>query len=120
MFSRVLSALVSLYRTTRSGELTRRYISSGSQRRTTGIRRCEIAGLRLGNIDRDLRLLVVHRKGKKWQQVPISREGFKPLHEYLTKYRPYLAEIAGKTRARKEDFVFLTKDGEPLSTVGVK
>ena len=59
----------------------------------TGIRLKELVGLRLCDVDRDQRLLLVHRKGNKWQQVPISWEGFKPLHEYLIKHRPYLASM---------------------------
>ncbi len=82
----------------------------------TGIRRQELAGLRLCDVDREMRLLVVHRKGNKWQQVPISMDGFRPLHEYLTKHRPYLARLGGKTLARKEDAVFLCDDGRPLTT----
>ena len=75
--------------------------------------------MRLCDIDRDLRTLVVHRKGNKWQQVPISREGFKPLHDYLMKHRATLANEAGRTIARKEDAVFLANSGEPLSIVGI-
>lgn len=85
----------------------------------TGIRRCELVRLRLCDIDREMRLLVVHRKGNKWQQVPISREGFKPLHDYLTKHRSYLAKQAGITTAKKEDAVFLSERGEPLTNSGV-
>ena len=85
----------------------------------TGIRLSELVGLRLCDVDRDLRLLIVHRKGNKWQQVPISREGFKPLHDYLTKHRPYLAALGGKTVARKEDAVFLSMTGEPLTDGGI-
>jgi len=81
----------------------------------TGIRRSELAGLRLCDVDRDMRVLLVRRKGKKWQQVPISREGFKALHEYLTKYRPILAREAGKTIALKEDAVFLTANGDGIA-----
>jgi site-specific recombinase XerD len=84
-----------------------------------GLRRQELAGLRLCDIDRDLRLLSVHRKGNKWQQVPVSRDGFKPLHEYLTKHRPYLAKLGGATVARKEDAVFLADDGKPLTASGI-
>ncbi|HEY6409559.1 MAG TPA: tyrosine-type recombinase/integrase, partial [Ktedonobacteraceae bacterium] len=80
-----------------------------------GLRRSEIVGLRLCDVDRDLRLVTVHRKGNKWQQVPVSRDGFKPLHEYLTKHRPYLAKLGGSTVARKEDAVFLSARGEPLT-----
>ena len=68
-------------------------------------------------------MLIVHRKGNKWQQVPISWEGFKPLHEYLTKHRPYLASLKepDKVRAlaRKDDPVFLNTRGEPLKSRGV-
>jgi site-specific recombinase XerD len=85
----------------------------------TGIRLNELVGLRLGDIDRGMRVLLVHRKGNKWQQVPVSRVGFKPLHDYLTKYRPYLAKLGGIDAARKEDAVFLNSDGEPLAYWGV-
>jgi site-specific recombinase XerD len=80
-----------------------------------GLRRSEIVELRLCDVDRELRLLVVHRKGNKWQQVPVSRDGFRPLHEYLTKHRPYLAKLGGSTTARKEDAVFLSARGEPMT-----
>ncbi|MDQ6660290.1 MAG: tyrosine-type recombinase/integrase, partial [Chloroflexota bacterium] len=59
----------------------------------TGIRLSELVGLRLGDVDRSMRVLLVHRKGNKWQQVPVSRDGFRPLHDYLTKYRSYLAGV---------------------------
>jgi site-specific recombinase XerD len=85
----------------------------------TGIRLNELAGLRLGDIDRSMRVLLVHRKGNKWQQVPVSRDGFKPLHDYLMKHRPYLAKLGGVDMARKEDAVFLNSDGEPLAYWGV-
>jgi site-specific recombinase XerD len=85
----------------------------------TGIRRSELAGLRLVDVDRDLRVLVVHRKGNKWQQVPISREGFKVLHDYLVKHRPFLASQSGRTIARKDDPVFLTDKGDGLNATGV-
>ena len=85
----------------------------------TGIRLSELVGLRLCDIDRDLSVLNVRRKGNKWQQVPVSRDGFKPLHEYLTKHRPFLAASGGRIVARKEDAVFLADDGEPLTNAGV-
>lgn len=85
----------------------------------TGIRRSELAGLRLIDVDRDLRVLVIHRKGNKWQQVPISREGFKVLHDYLVRHRPFLASQSGRTVARKDDPVFLTDRGDALNATGV-
>lgn len=85
----------------------------------SGIRRKELVGLRLCDVDRDLRVLLVHRKGNKWQQVPISYEGFKSLNEYLVKHRPVLAAIDGRTTLRKEEAVFLADDGKPLGAMGV-
>lgn len=85
----------------------------------TGIRRSELIGLRLCDIDRDLRVLLIHRKGNKWQQVPISREGFKPLHEYLSKHRATLAALAGHMVAFKEDAVFLSEHGTPFTKSGL-
>lgn len=82
----------------------------------SGIRLSELIGLRLGDIDRGSRVLLVHRKGNKWQQVPVSREGFKPLHQYLSQYRPILA---GSNAARKDDSVFLADNGSPLTMWGV-
>jgi site-specific recombinase XerD len=80
-----------------------------------GIRRAELIGLRLGDVDREMRLLYVRRKGGKWQQVPISYEGFKPLHEYITKYRPYLASLGAGIGSKRDDPVFLGSRGEPLT-----
>jgi len=85
----------------------------------TRLRRSELVALRLGDIDRDYRVLLVHRKGNKWQQVPISHEGFKPLHEYLMKHRPYLARLDGRNVARKDDAVFLNELGRDLTIWGI-
>lgn len=82
----------------------------------SGIRLNELAGLRLGDIDRSSRVVLVHRKGNKWQQVPVSREGFKPLHHYIIAHRPALA---GGQAPRKEDRIFLAENGDPLTHWGV-
>jgi site-specific recombinase XerD len=80
-----------------------------------GIRRSELVGLRLGDVDREMRLLYVRRKGGKWQQVPISYEGFKSLHEYVIKYRSYLASLGAGIGSKKDDPVFLSSRGMPLT-----
>ena len=82
----------------------------------SGIRLSELVGLRLCDIDKRTQVILVHRKGNKWQQVPVSRDGFKPLHEYLTKHRPVLS---GSDKAYKDDAVFLADDGTALSLWGV-
>lgn len=82
----------------------------------TGIRLNELVGLRLGDIDRGTRVILVHRKGNKWQPVPVSREGFKPLHQYLSSHR---AVLARSDVAHRDDPVFLADDGQPLTYWGV-
>jgi site-specific recombinase XerD len=82
----------------------------------TGIRLSELVGLRLGDVDKGSRLILVHRKGNKWQQVPVSRDGFKPLHQYLSGHR---AVLARSEIARKDEPVFLADDGQPLTQWGV-
>lgn len=84
-----------------------------------GIRRSELAGLRLGDVDRQMRLLYIKRKGRKWQQVPISYEGFKPLHEYITRYRPVLATLGPGIGSKRDDPVFLDRYGKPVTSGGV-
>ena len=83
----------------------------------TGIRLKELVGLRLCDVDKHTYIILVHRKGNKWQQVPASRDGFKPLHIYLTKHRSVLA---GSEIAHKDDAVFLNSKGEPLGYGGVE
>jgi site-specific recombinase XerD len=82
----------------------------------TGIRLNELVGLRLGDVDKSSRVILVHRKGNKWQQVPVSRDGFRPLHQYLSSHR---AVLARSEVARKDDPVFLADDGQPLTQWGV-
>jgi integrase/recombinase XerD len=84
-----------------------------------GIRRSELVGLRLGDVSRQERLLYVKRKGRRWQEVPISYEGFKPLHEYITKHRSYLASRGVGTGSRKDDPVFLTRRGSPIQIYSI-
>ena len=48
--------------------------------------------------------------------MPVSRDGFKPLHHYLTTHRAFLA---GSEVAHREDAVFLADNGEPLTQWGV-
>jgi site-specific recombinase XerD len=84
-----------------------------------GPRRKELAELRLCDIDRNLCLLSIHRKGDKWQRIPVSREAFKALHDYVKKHRAFLASCGGVTVVRKEDAVFLTHEGKPLTRVAI-
>jgi site-specific recombinase XerD len=84
-----------------------------------GPRRKELAELRLCDIDRNLCLLSIHRKGDTWQQIPVSREAFKSLHDYVKKHRPFLAGLGGRTVAAREDAVFLTHEGKPMTRIAI-
>lgn len=86
----------------------------------SGIRLSELAQLRLGDINREERVLLVHGKGNRWQQVPVSKDGFKPLHAYLSKHRAVLARSEGEDyKPGKNEAVFLADDGKPLTHWGV-
>lgn len=52
---------------------------------------------------------------------PVSRDGFKPLHNYLPHHRIILAGYKNDEdyKPRKDDSVFLANDGEPLTIWGV-
>lgn len=84
-----------------------------------GPRRKELAELRLCDIDRNLCLLNIHRKGDTWQQVPVSREAFKALHDYVKKHRSFLASRGEHVKVKKEDAVFLTHEGKPMTRVAI-
>ncbi len=84
-----------------------------------GPRRKELAELRLCDIDRNLCLLNIHRKGNAWQQIPVSREAFKALHNYIKKHRSFLAGRGGVTVVKREDAVFLTHEGKSMTRVAV-
>jgi site-specific recombinase XerD len=49
----------------------------------------------------------------------ISERRFKPLHEYVTKYRPYLASRGAGVGSKKDDPVFLNYAGNPFSVNAV-
>lgn len=53
--------------------------------------------------------------------MPVSRNGFKPLHNYLSHHQILLAgyENDEEYKPRKDDSVFLANDGEPLTIWGV-
>ena len=75
-----------------------------------GPRQKELAGLRLCDVD---------RKGDTWQQVLVSREAFKALHDYIKKRHSFLMSCGDTTVVRKEDAVFLSHEGKPLTRVAI-
>jgi len=73
----------------------------------TGMRRSELANLKVGDVDFIQRQVKILGKGDKERYIPIIPELENTLHEYL-KLR---AEIANK---KSEDYLFLVKNGKKI------
>lgn len=71
----------------------------------SGVRRNELLGLRLADVNLYAQQLRIHGKGAKDRTVPIGRTAAKHLHRWL--------ERRGDVPA--EDTVFITRQGEPLT-----
>ena len=81
-----------------------------------GLRRCEVLGLRLGDLDAARRLVfIVEGKGGHQRRIPISRRWFVTVGDYLRIERPVEATT---------DRVFVVlkgqRRGQPLSDEGLK
>lgn len=80
----------------------------------TGLRRAELLGLDLGDVERDERELVVHSgKGGKGRRVPLTRTAFLLLTEYLDVARPGLCSA----HADSASAVFLSVTGRRLDAM---
>lgn len=78
---------------------------------STGIRRMELARLRLHDVDLEQGIVLIREgKGRKDRYVPIGERALAWLDKYLTETRPALA-----VAPHDEERVFLTVDGEPFS-----
>lgn len=75
----------------------------------TGIRRMELANLKISDIDTDKGVLSVYQgKGRKDRRVPIAPRALTAIEEYLHGLRPRLATInAG-------EYLFLNNQGQPF------
>ncbi len=77
---------------------------------STGIRRSELAGLAVTDIDADRQTLLVRQgKGKQDRMIPIGQRALAWTGRYLTEVRPKLA------LGDDDGSLFLTADGEPFS-----
>ena len=74
----------------------------------SGIRQCEVCGLKRSNVDSQRMVLKVYGKGDKERYVPVGRFALNTLEEYY-KACPF-----------DSDYVFLNKDGSQLSSNAVK
>jgi integrase/recombinase XerD len=78
---------------------------------STGLRVSELCGLKLENIDSELRFVRIRGKGSKERIVPYGRSAANALRRYLESSRPVLL------KRRISSFVFLNYAGTPLSRV---
>lgn len=76
----------------------------------TGIRREELANIKLSDIDEHVKTITVTGKGNKVRVVPIGDTAYDDIKEYL-QYR----ESFQKNKNSKSNYLFLNKMGQPLS-----
>jgi len=73
----------------------------------TGIRREELARLKVADINLDARLISVIGKGRKQRLIPVSSTTLKAIWNYL------------KQRRNSSEFLWLTEEGRPLTGDGI-
>ncbi|MBX6423695.1 tyrosine recombinase XerC [Thermosulfurimonas sp. F29] len=76
-----------------------------------GLRAAEACGLRLGDLNLEVRLLRVRGKGRRERLVPLGRKSVAVLREYLSARKSFLDSLQ-----RENDHLLLNCRGEPLST----
>lgn len=74
---------------------------------STGIRRAELASLRISDWDRERGMIRVRGKGDKEREIPVTQELARSLNSYITELKDYYPD-------NKEGMVFLTDAGKPL------
>ncbi len=82
----------------------------------TGIRASELVGITTQSLNLRNRIIRIFGKGRKERMVPFSEECQKTLNEYLSNLRPILEART----LRQNSFVFLNKNGNPLTTRGLE
>lgn len=81
---------------------------------SSGMRRAELASIKLDALDLDRTLVTVHGKGDKERVVPLGE----PALESLNKYKTLREEKLNKLN-RECDFLFINRIGEPLTVRSV-
>lgn len=82
---------------------------------STGMRVSECTSLCLGDIDFDLKTMILHGKGRKDRYVPFGSYCYDSLKNYLEKSRkPLMAKYQ-----KEHEYVFVNHHGDPLTAAGV-
>ena len=77
---------------------------------SSGLRVSELLNLKRGQVNLNKCIITVFGKGAKERKVPIA--------EYAVEYiKKYINEVRNKSEYKKSDYLFLNKNGEPLSRV---
>ena len=76
----------------------------------TGIRREEIANIRLADIDRQVQTIAITGKGNKVRLVPVGENTFVELQRYLVHRERYVRD-----KSSKSPYLFLNKFGNPIT-----
>jgi site-specific recombinase XerD len=82
------------------------------------MRASEICALRLCDVNRELRELLVRGKGAQERRFTLGHEGWRHLRTYLDDYRP--RNPAGEEQAESSsEYLFLSERGRPLTKNGI-
>lgn len=82
---------------------------------STGMRVSECVGLKVNDIDFELKTMLLHGKGRKDRYVPFGSYCHDSLKRYLVKARrPLMAKYH-----REHEYVFVNHHGDPLTPAGV-
>ncbi len=81
---------------------------------SSGIRRAELAGIRLDAVDFERKMVTVVGKGDKQRTVPLGDPALKSYHDYLKVRAKKLVE-----RNIDSEYLFINIEGEPLSVRSV-
>lgn len=78
----------------------------------TGTRISELVNLKFNQLDLDDCIIRVLGKGKKERIIPVADVALDSLKTYINEYRPFIL------KTKTSDYVFINKDGQPISRVG--
>lgn len=78
----------------------------------TGTRITELVNLKFNQLDLDECIIRVLGKGNKERIIPVADVALDNLKKYIYEYRPFIL------KTRNSDYIFINKDGNPISRVG--
>lgn len=81
---------------------------------SSGVRRAELAGMKLTSVDFDRSVMTVLGKGDKERTVPLGQPALECCLRYLPLRDSHLSE-----KRKDTDYLFVNRDGEPLSVRSV-